>query len=108
MIAGAGGRRQRVLIAVITCVGLLRGMWWVATTPLWSPIDEQAHYDFVEAIGRGDGIPIVGKTLVHDDVLRVEKSSPTSQWRSVPVPAHATRRQWHAVRQSYEAAQPPL
>jgi hypothetical protein len=83
-------------------------MWWVATTPVWSPIDEQAHYDFVEAIGSGDGIPIVGKTHVHDDVLRIEKSSPTSPWRSVPVPADATRGQWHAARQSYEAAQPPL
>jgi hypothetical protein len=89
-------------------VGLLRGLWWVTTTPLWSPIDEQAHYDVVEAIGRGDGLPIVGQTRVHRDVLTIEKSSPTSPWRSVPVPADPARREWPAVGQSYEAAQPPL
>ena len=83
-------------------------MWWVATTPLWSPIDEQAHYDFVEAIGRGDGIPIVGKTRVHRDVLAIEKSSSTSPWQSVALPADPSRPEWTAVGQSYEAAQPPL
>jgi hypothetical protein len=101
-------RHQRVLLAVIMCVGLLRGLWWVAATPLWSPIDEQAHYDFVESIGRGEGIPIVGKTRVHRDVLEVEKSSSTSPWQSVPITANPHDDAWRAVGQSYEAAQPPL
>ncbi|HVT78097.1 MAG TPA: phospholipid carrier-dependent glycosyltransferase [Acidimicrobiales bacterium] len=93
-------RGQRLLIALIACVGLLRGLWWVAVTPVWSPIDEQAHYDYVEAIGRGDGIPIVGQTHVHADVLALAKSSPSSRFHDEAIPS--------VLHESYEAAQPPL
>jgi hypothetical protein len=101
-------RRQRLLLAVIAAVGLLRGMWWVVVTPIWSPIDEQAHYDFVEAMGRLEAPPIVGEDRVHREVLELAKRSSTSPWQSVPVPADPSRLEWHAYAQSYEAAQPPL
>ncbi|HUR76452.1 MAG TPA: hypothetical protein VMZ22_00775 [Acidimicrobiales bacterium] len=101
-------RRQRLLVAIFTAVALMRGMWWVVTTPIWSPIDEQAHYDYAQALGRQEGIPVVGETRVHRDVLAVAKASPTSAWQSVPVPADPARHEWGALAHSYEAAQPPL
>jgi hypothetical protein len=97
-------RRQRVLIAVIIAIGLLRGMWWVVATPIWSPIDEQAHYDNAR-FGR---IATVGETRVERDVLEVAKASPTSPWQSAPVPPDPQRPEWGAFAHSYEAAQPPL
>jgi hypothetical protein len=97
-----------LLVAAIGVVGLIRGGWWVVTTPLWSPIDEQTHFDYVEAIGRLEGMPTVGKTLLHRDVLVLEKESATTPWASVPVPPDASRPEWSAVAQSYEAVQPPL
>jgi hypothetical protein len=101
-------RLQRILVATFVGVGLLRGAWWVVTTPVWSPIDEQGHFDFIESLGRLEGMPTVGKALVHPDVLDVAKKSSTSPWQSVPIPPDPRRSEWSAAAQSYDGAQPPL
>ncbi len=99
---------HRWALVVIGLVGLLRGLFWVAATETWSPIDEPHHYGFVQSLATGHGIPTVGKDVMPVEVIETVKASPTLATRSsehVPVPEDGF---WSVARSQYEAVQPPL
>jgi 4-amino-4-deoxy-L-arabinose transferase-like glycosyltransferase len=100
-------RRLIVLgVAVIMALTLVRGLFWVATFPVWSG-DEGAHYSYVASVATGQGIPVAGRSLDSADSLRVIKASPIATERTFPLPATPST-QWGVVSEGYESWQPPL
>jgi hypothetical protein len=101
-------RAHLLALVAIAAVGLLRGVFWVATTEVWSPIDEAHHYGFVESIATGHGIPTVGKDVMPIEVVQVIKTSPTLASRSTPHLPVLEDGYWSVASSQYEAVQPPL
>lgn len=92
----------------ICLVGLVRGLFWVAATEVWNPIDEAHHYAFIASLGEGRGIPQVGRDQVPLDVLEIEKASPTLWQRGSPHAADLDDPWWSKEAAQYEGVQPPL
>ncbi len=101
-------RAHLLVLIAIAAVGLLRGGFWVATTEVWSPIDEAHHYGFVESLATGHGIPTVGKDVMSVQVIQVIKTSPTLASRSTPHLPVLEEGYWSVASSQYEAVQPPL
>jgi len=108
----APGRRlrlERSLLLAFVLIGLVRGLFWVAMTEVWNPIDETAHFAYVESLATGKGIPEVGHDLVSDEVLGIAKQSPTDySFRSRPYRPTASDGNWAGTRHQYEAIQGPV
>ncbi len=101
-------RAHLLVLVAIAAVGLLRGLFWVATTEVWSPIDEAHHYGFVQSLATGHGIPTVGKDVMPVEVVEVIKASPTLASRSTPHLPTLDDGYWSVASSQYEAVQPPL
>lgn len=109
-VPGARADRPRLHVALLVAiglVGLVRGAFWVAVTPVFNPIDEGAHYAYVESMARRARPPVVGSDRLSADALGLVKSVRTSEWRSAPVPPSPDDDRWGAVRESYEGVQGP-
>jgi 4-amino-4-deoxy-L-arabinose transferase-like glycosyltransferase len=106
--AGRGPSRRLIVlgVAVIMALTLVRGLFWVATFPVWSG-DEGAHYSYVASVATGHGIPVAGRSLDSADSLRVIKASPIATERTFPLPATPST-QWGVVSEEYESWQAPL
>jgi hypothetical protein len=104
------GRRRRHALALgaLLAFGLARGVVWAALTPVFSPIDEIAHFGYVESLAQGHGIPTIGRNLIGSDILRAAKASPTSVFRGQPFRATNTDPDWGPTRQQYEGTSGPL
>lgn len=100
--------RHVAVLGVLVLVGLLRGLFWVAATEVWNPMDEAQHYAFVQSMATGKGIPTVGKDRISPEVLRLTRESPTLWFRSLPRPVDVDDPVWASDRDQYEAVQPPL
>jgi Dolichyl-phosphate-mannose-protein mannosyltransferase len=87
----------------ICAVGLLRGMFWVATVSVFHPIDETQHFAYVESIATGHGIPVVGRDSTSPAEAALLKESPTMPWRTRPVSVDDPS--W---RQNHEGIQGPV
>ncbi len=101
-------RSHQLVLALVAAVGLARGLFWAATTEVWNPIDETAHFGYVESIATGHGIPEVGKDLVSVEVLGVAKTSPTYFFRYQPYKVATADGNWGGTRHQYEAVQGPI
>ncbi len=99
---------QVLILAAICALGLLRGLYWVGTTALWSPIDELAHFAYVESLATGAGVPVVDEHLVSDEALEVAKRSPTLPFRPLPIPPDSRDGGWGQTRSQYEGIQGPV
>jgi 4-amino-4-deoxy-L-arabinose transferase-like glycosyltransferase len=113
--AGAGApppgvipRSHLVVLLAVVLVGLARGAFWVAVTEVFNPVDEVAHYDYVESMARRHRPPVVGRDRVSPDALGLLKDSSTSWWRPAPVSVSPSDPRWGAVRESYEGVQGPV
>lgn len=100
-------RRFNRWLVLIGLAGLLRGLFWVAFTPVWYVVDEAHHYAYVENIATGEGLPVVGEDFVSEDVLRVAKESSTDHARSAPTQASLEDPSWGIVAEQYEGIQSP-
>lgn len=101
-------RLHLVLLVVIVLVGLVRGMFWISVTRVFNPIDEGAHYAYVESMARHGRPPVVGRDYLSADALEIIKRVRISEWRSAPVPPSPGDDRWGPVRESYEGVQGPL
>lgn len=99
---------MRLLLLAAIVMALLRGLYWVAITPVWGPIDEAHHFAYVETVLATGRPPIIGRDLVSAPVLDLMKSSPTGRLTTVPTAASPTDPRWGVSRQQYEGHQPPL
>jgi hypothetical protein len=100
-------RVHQVIVGLLLLTGLLRGTYQVLTAPLWYPVDEIAHFDYVEHLAQGDGIPTVGQDLVEDRSLFILKSTPTLNFRSEPYGSTGADANLGGTRHSYESIHGP-
>lgn len=100
-------RAHALALAAILVVGLVRGLFWVAVTEVFSPLDEAAHYGYVATMAERFRPPVVGKDRLPPEALRLQKLAATSWWRPAPVSASADDDRWMAGRESYEGVQGP-
>ena len=89
-------------------IGLLRGGFWMATTQIWSPVDEQQHYDYIDRVGHGLPPPRSHADRIRPPAMEYAKESATSWWRSAPVPPDVSDSRWGSTTLSYEGVQTPL
>jgi hypothetical protein len=88
-------------------VGFAVGTYWTVGGVVWNPVDEVAHFGYIESLARGDGVPTVGVDLISDDALASFKQSPTLLFRSYPYQESATDENWGGTRHQYEAVHGP-
>lgn len=86
----------------------MRGLYWVAVTEIFNPVDEGAHYAYVESMARHLRPPVVGRDRLSPDALGLVKGARTSYWRGAPLPPSPDDEGWGAVAESYEGVQGPL
>jgi len=95
------GSARHVLLGALVVVAGLRAVAAALVLPLWDPIDERAHYAYVEGLAEGRGLAVLEDPLPLS-VQELAKASPTGADRSAPLaPADLGGRQ-------HEAAQGPL
>lgn len=93
---------------VIVAVGLARGLYWAAVTEVFNPVDEGAHYAYVESMARDLRPPVVGRDRLSAETLDLVKRARTSYWRGAPLPPSPDEPGWGAVAESYEGVQGPV
>ena len=101
-------RTTAVLLGAVVAVGLARGLFWVAVTEVPNPIDEHAHFAYVESMARRFRPPVVGEDRLSAEALQLVKRTQTSFHRSVPLVPDPSVPGWNAVAESYEGVQGPL
>ena len=105
---GRRGRLHVLLLGIIAAVGLVRGLYWAAVTVVFNPVDEAAHFAYVESMARDLRPPVVGEDRLSADALGLVKEARTSYWRGMPVPPSPDDDRWGAAAESYEGVQGPL
>ena len=93
---------------MIAAAGLARGLYWAAVTEVFNPVDEGAHYAYVESMALHLRPPVVGRDRLSADTLDLVKRVRTSYWRAAPIPPSPDDERWGAVAESYEGVQGPL
>jgi hypothetical protein len=100
-------RVHRVVLGLLMFAGLLVGTYWTFATVVWNPIDEVAHFGYVESLATGDGVPTVGVDLLSDETLASFKATPTLLFRSYPYQPVSSDENWGGTRHQYEAVHGP-
>jgi hypothetical protein len=95
------------VLALLMLAGLAVGTYWTFATVVWNPVDEVAHFGYVESLATGEGVPTVGVDLLSDDTIRSLKESPTLLFRSNPFQPVASDENWGGTRHQYEAVHGP-
>ncbi|MEA2170295.1 MAG: hypothetical protein QOF76_3595 [Solirubrobacteraceae bacterium] len=90
----------RATIAVLGLALALLGAVVVARFPIWAPVDERAHYEFVQSLAEDGRLPEI------DDVGSPEAQAIAD--RSWPRPSPVDPATQGLAGRSYEAFQPPL
>lgn len=80
----------------------------MAVTEVFSPVDEAAHFAYVQSMGHHLRPPVVGEDRLRPDTLELVKRARTSYWRGMPVPPSPGDDRWGSAAQSYEGVQGPL
>src|SRR5271154_5316619 len=116
---------------VILLFGVVNACLYSALLPLWEGFDEAFHYAYVETLWQTRRLPVLGPTLIPNDVFRSFQLAPVSYVVHRMIPAAATYDGWLLLPQAekeqrrrelellrpapdsgflpnYEAHQPPL
>ena len=93
---------------MLVAVGLVRGLYWAAATEVFNPVDEAAHFAYVQSMGHQLRPPVVGQDRLRPETLELVKRVRTSYWRGMPVPPAPEDNRWGAAAESYEGVQGPL
>jgi hypothetical protein len=63
---------------VILLFGIVNSSLYSALLPLWEGFDEAFHYAYVETLWQTKRLPVLGRTLIPDDVARSLRLAPVS------------------------------
>lgn len=75
---------------------------------MFSPVDEAAHFAYVQSMANHLRPPQVGKDRLRPDTLELVKRARTSYWRGMPVAPVPADPRWGSAAESYEGVQGPL
>ena len=115
----------------ILLFGIVNAALFCALLPLWEGFDEAFHYGYVETLWQTGRLPVLGRTLVPDDVAASFRLAPVSHVVERAIPEATAYDAWFALpqaererrrrelellapgprtsfRPNYEAHQPPL
>jgi len=67
----------RIRNAILLC-GIVNACLYSALLPLWEGFDEAFHYAYVETLWQTGRLPVLGRTLVPNDVFRSFTFAPVS------------------------------
>lgn len=97
---------KKTIIALQLILILTFGILTIIKFPIWSPIDEGAHFNYIQIINEKKRLPILGKDFTSNEVFSIaEKIYPK---RSSIEPEKFNPEEHNLSIQSYEAFQPPL
>jgi hypothetical protein len=103
-VISVGGRRlplAAVVVAVEVIAIVVFGAITIQRYPLWSPVDEGAHFDNVIYVAAHGSYPVLGKTLASEQELAIGQGR-------YPRKTTINPRTFGLGGLSYEAFQPPL
>ncbi|MGH9089727.1 MAG: hypothetical protein ACRDYZ_16740 [Acidimicrobiales bacterium] len=89
-----------VVAVCVACV-VVFGSIEAVRSPVWNPVDEGAHFAYVQQIAEHGSLPVLGKTYVSEQVLALGKGAYPRRVRTDPT-------HMGLAGDSYEAFQPPL
>ena len=92
---------MKVLVAAQLAALVVLGAITVARFQLFAPIDERAHYAFVQEVAEEGRLPVLGRDLISAEAQAINDGT----W---PQPSANDPRTLGFAGQSYEAFQPPL
>ncbi len=95
---GAFIQKKALFLSLILVAA--NGLLYVFLSPYWSPVDEQAHFAFIETISAQKKIPLLTDYVSNDVVSLMEKTHGGN--------AKLTSQQVGLAGTQYEALQPPL
>lgn len=97
-----GARRLlATVVLVCTACAVVFGSIVALRQPIWDPVDEGAHFAYVQQIAEHGSLPILGKTLITEQVLAIAD-------KAYPGRVQVPRTNLTLGDYSYEAFQPPL
>jgi Dolichyl-phosphate-mannose-protein mannosyltransferase len=91
----------RALVGFQVAAILLLGAVTVVRLPAWALVDEAPHYDYVQTVAEDGRLPVLGRDLLHEEVLAIDDLT-------YPGPPRRSARERGLAGRSYEAFQPPL
>ncbi|MDQ2754068.1 MAG: glycosyltransferase family 39 protein [Actinomycetota bacterium] len=93
------------LLAMTLLFGARAG-WWVANSEVPTPVDEGAHYAYIQSLAEGH-YPVTGEDQVGVDAITLVKGDRANVLRSLSYPSKPSAA-WGLIDQQYEAFQPPI
>jgi 4-amino-4-deoxy-L-arabinose transferase-like glycosyltransferase len=90
---------RALIVAQVTAIAVLAAIT-VARYPVWTLVDEGAHFDYIQAIAEDGRVPVIGD-LVSPQVEAIRE-------HVYPGPPRRDRARIGLAGRSYEAQQPPL
>lgn len=84
----------------ILLFGIVNASLYSALLPLWEGFDEAFHYGYVETLWQTKGLPVLGRTLVPDDVSRSFRLAPVSFVVHRQIPEATTYDAWFSLPQA--------
>ncbi|MFN7924546.1 MAG: hypothetical protein U0Q16_30875 [Bryobacteraceae bacterium] len=99
--------RSRIPDALLAAQAISSGLLWVMLVPVWDGFDEAQHFSYVQSIRTG--LPVLGRTLLTDEVWRSLRQSPVSASVQANYPSLRTTGDANpSLPPNYEAHQAPL
>jgi len=86
---------------MLVCCVLAFGAVVAVRTPVFSPVDEKAHFEYVQYVAEHHAVPVLGKHYPSLSVLELDPSFSTKRYGTDP-------RRMGIVGLAYEDFQPPL
>ena len=100
-------RLHLVLLGVVMLLGLAHGAYWSVTTIVFDPVDEIAHFGYVQSVAEGHGVPVIGRDRISDEVLGTAKAAPTDGYGPRDLQPVNTDPNWGGAGEQYEATAAP-
>ncbi len=91
----------RAVAGMLVCCVLAFGAVVAVRTPVFSPVDEKAHFEYVQYVAEHHAVPVLGKHYPSLSVLELDPSFSTKRYGTDP-------RRMGIVGLAYEDFQPPL
>ena len=85
---------------VILLFAVVNASLYSALLPLWEGFDEAFHYAYVETLWQTSRLPVLGRTLVPNDVFRSFRIAPVSYVVHRSIPEATSYGAWFALSQA--------